>query len=135
MSTLCRCYKPGCGVFAIVVSLIIGVVTAFLRITGTITFSPMFLWVLLGIASVYLAVTLIAATRFRNEGCESLCSTVTTLLTGIIGTILLAIVFLNIEFAIASVIGAILTGALLFFFFLAITSTACLVRCFFNCES
>jgi hypothetical protein len=135
MSTPCRCCRIGCGVFAVVTSLILGIITAFLRITGTIALTPAFLWVILGIAVVYLAVTVIAATRFRNDCCESLCSTITALLTGILGTILLSIVFLAIEFVTTSIIGAILTGALLFFFFLTITSVACLVRCFFNCEN
>lgn len=135
MSTPCRCCRIGCGVFAVVVSLILGIITAFLRITSAIALTPAFLWVLLGIAVVYLAVMVIAATRFRNECCESLCSTITTLLAGILGTILLSIVFLAIEFVATSIIGAILTGVLLFFFFLTVTSTACLVRCLFNCES
>ncbi len=135
MSTSCRCFRPGCTFVAVVVSLIIGVITAFLRITGTITFSTLFLWVLFGVAVVLLAATLISGTRFREGCCEGLCGIITALLSGVVGTILLAIVFLNLEFAIASVIGAILTGALLFFFFLAVTSAACLVRCFFNCNN
>lgn len=135
MSTSCRCFRPGCTFVAVVVSLVLGIITAFLRITGTITLTPAFLWVLLGVAVVYLALTLFTATLSRNECCEGLCSNVTTLLAGILGTILLSIVFLAIEFVATSVIGAILTGALLFFFFLTVTSAACLARCLFNCES
>lgn len=135
MSTSCRCCRIGCGVLAVVVSLVLGIITAFLRITGTITLTPAFLWVLLGVAVVYLALTLFTATLSRNECCEGFCSNVTTLLAGILGTILLSIVFLAIEFVATSVIGAILTGALLFFFFLTVTSAACLARCLFNCES
>ena len=88
---------------------------------------------LLAIAVAYLGLTLISGAIYRDGCCEGLCSIITALLSGVVGTILLAIVLLNIEFAIASVIGAIVTGALLFFFFLTVTSTACLVRCFFNC--
>ncbi len=134
MSTSCGSCRPGCTVFAVVSSLIIGIITAFLRITGAITVTPAFLWVLLGIAVVYLAVSLISASLLRRSCCESLCSIVTALLAGILGTVLLSIVLLAIEFAATSIIGAVLTGALLFFFFLAVTSAACLVRCFFNCD-
>lgn len=135
MSGSCRSCSFGCTVFAAVASLIIGIITAFLRITAAITVTPAFLWVLLGISVVYLAVTLVSAALFRRGGCcDSLCSIVNALLAGIIGTVLLSIVLLAVEFAATSIIGAVLTGALLFFFFLTVTSTACLVRCFFNCD-
>lgn len=135
MSTSCRSCRPDCTLIAVVVSLILGIITAFLRITAAITLTPAFLWVLLGIAVVYLAVTLIAGAVSRNRCCEGLCTVITALLAGIIGTIVLSIVFLAIEFAATSILGAVLAGALLFFFFLTVTSVACLVRCFFNCNS
>ena len=134
MSTSCRSCSPGCTVFAVAASLILGVITAFLRITAAITLTPAFLWVLLGVAAVYLAVLLVSASLFRNVCCSSLCTIITALLSGLLGTILLSVVFLGIEFAATSVLGAVLAGALLFFFFLAVTSTACLVRCLFNCN-
>ncbi len=135
MSTSCRSCRPDCTVIAVVVSLIIGIIAAFLTITATVTLTSAFLWVILGISVVYLAASLISAALFRNECCDGLCSIITTLLVGILGTILLSVVLLAIEFAATSVIGAVLTGALLFFFFLVVTSTACLVRCFFNCNN
>ena len=98
MSTPCRSCRTGCTVIAVVASLIIGIIAAFLRITATITLTPAFLWVLLGIAVVYLAVTLISAALFRNVCCDNLCGIITTLLAGILGTILLSIVLLAIEF-------------------------------------
>ena len=134
MSTSCGCCKTNCTVLVVVASLVIGIITAFLRITATITLTPAFLWVLLGIAVVYLAVILLAGAIFGKECCEGLCSIITALLAGILGTVLLSIILLAIEFVATSVIGAIFAGALLFFFFLAVTSTACLVRCFFNCN-
>lgn len=133
MSTSCRDCRTGCTVIAVVVSLIIGIITAFLRITAAITVTPAFLWVILGIAVVYLAVILITSAVFRRGCCESLCSTVNALLAGILGTVLLSVVLLAVEFAATSIIGAVLTGALLFFFFLSVTSTACLIRCLFEC--
>lgn len=134
MSTSCRSCRTGCTVFAVVASLIIGIITAFLRITAAITLTPAFLWVLLGVSVVYLAVTLVSAALSRRGCCDSLCSIITVLLAGILGTVLLSIVLLAIEFVATSIIGAVLTGALLFFFFLTVTSTACLVRCFLNCD-
>ena len=134
MSTTCRSCRTSCTVIAIVASLIIGIITAFLRITAVITLTPAFLWVVFGVAVAYLAVTLVSSALFRNGCCENLCNIVTALLAGILGTILLSVVLLAIEFVATSIIGAILTGALLFFFFLTITSTACLVRCFLNCN-
>ncbi len=131
MLTSCR---SNCTVIAVVASLVIGIITAFLQITAAITLTPAFLWVLLSIAVVYLAVTLVSGALFRRESCNDLCTIVTAQLVGILGTVLLSIVFLAIEFAATSIIGAILTGGLLFFFFLIVTSTACLVRCFFNCN-
>lgn len=133
MSTSCRSCKISCTVLAVIASLIIGIITAFLRITAVISLTPAFLWVLLGISVVYLAVTLIAGALARFRACECLCGIITALLAGILGTILLSVVFLAIEFVATSIIGAILTGALLFFFSLIVASTACLVRCFFNC--
>ncbi|MBR5826302.1 MAG: hypothetical protein IKY78_04360 [Clostridia bacterium] len=135
MSTSCRGCSPGCTVIAVAASLILGVIAAFLTITEAINVTPAFLWVLLGIAVVYLAVSLVSAALFRNGCCESLCSIVNALLAGALGTILLSVVLLGVEFAAASVLGAVLVGALIFFFFLTVTATACLVRCFFNCNS
>ena len=134
MSTSCRSCGPSCTVIAVAASLILGVIAAFLRITAAITLTPAFLWVLFGIAVVYLAVALIAAANFRHGCCESLCGIITALLAGVLGTVLLSVVLLGIEFAATSLLGAVLTGALLFFFFLTVTSAACLVRCFFNCN-
>lgn len=135
MSTSCRSCNPGCTVIAVAASLILGVIAAFLLITEAIAVTPAFLWVLLGIAVVYLAVSLVAAALFRNSCCDSLCSIVNTMLAGTLGTVLLSVVLLGVELDVASVFGAVLTGALIFFFFLTVIAVACLVRCFFNCNS
>ena len=131
----CNC-RISCPLLAIAASIIIGVITAFLTITAVITLTPAFLWVVLGIAVVYLAVTLISAAiaqdRETRLGC--LCPIISTLLTGILGAILLAIVLLGIEFAATSIIGAIIAGGLLAFLSLLITSTACLIKCLLRCN-
>lgn len=122
----------GCTGAAFVASLIVGIITAFLRITAVITVTPAFLWVILGIAVVYLAVLLLAVSLKRQTVCA--CSPLSALVTGILGTILLSVVLLAIEFVATSVIGAIITGALLFFFSLTVSATACLVKCFASCN-
>ena len=126
----CAC-RNNCTTIALIVSIIVGIIAAFLRITATITVTPAFLWVVFGIAVVYLGVLLI--TMASVSCCENkLCcvgSIISVLLGAIIATVFFAIVLLAIEFAATSIIGAIITGLLLLSFFLVLTETACLVRC------
>lgn len=136
MSMLNSESRASCTGIAFVISLIIGIITAFLRITAVITVTPAFLWVVFAIAVVYLAVTLLSTTAMRQSyTCNGTCSTLSALLFAILGTILFSIILLAIEFVATSVIGAIFTGLLLFFFFLTVTTTACLVRCYINCNN
>ncbi len=131
----CNC-KWTCVGLAIIASVIIGIVTAMLRITAVITVTPAFLWVLFGIAVVYLAVILLSATLLHDPGRrDCICFNLPTVLTGILGTVLTSVILLAITFAATSVIGAIITGALLFFFSLIITATTCLVKCIAGCQN
>ncbi len=131
----CTC-RASCTLAALISSIIIGVIAAFLRITAVITVTPAFLWTLFGIATVYLAIIFATIPRIRlSTVCEGFCSSLSALLVGIIGTVLTAVILLAIEFVATSIIGAIITGALLFFFFLIITTTACLIRCLISCDS
>mgnify|MGYP003296288645 FL=1 len=53
--TNCNCYcKASCAGVSIVVSIIVGIIAGMLRFMGTITLTPAFLWVVFGIAVVYL---------------------------------------------------------------------------------
>ncbi len=133
MANFCCNGKSDCAGIAIVASIIIGIITAFLTFTAVITVTPAFLWVVFGIAVVYLAIALIVAPSIRKTGC--VCTNLPVLLTGILGTILAAVILLAVEFAATSVIGAIITGALLLFFSLIITSIACLVKCIAGCPN
>lgn len=128
----CGCISDfNCNILSVIASVIIGVVTVLLTITATITVTPAFLWVLLGIAVVYLAVLLLTTSRFACKNiCRCLRTPIGLIIAGILGTILTSIILLGITFAATSIIGALITGALLFFFSLLITSVACLVRCF-----
>ena len=124
----CGC-KNTCTSIAVVAGLIIGVVAAFLRLMATITLTPAFLWVTLGIAIGYLAVLLAGALLSQN-GIGQRCTDkpLQAILIGILGTALLSVVLLAISFAATSILGAVLTGALLFFVSLTVASTACLVK-------
>ena len=131
MANFCCNCRDNCTVFAVLASLIIGVVTAFLRLTAVITVGTAFLWVVLGVAIAYLGLTYLKSDSLRSCGCSS----INALLTGILGSVLTSIILLAITFAATSVIGAIITGALLFFFTLTLTSTACLVKCNAGCDT
>lgn len=131
----CNCRSnDGCTVAALIVSAIIGVIAAFLQITAVITVAPVFLWVVFGIAVVYLAalvVSVLVSRRVDNAGC--VCPALNALLAGILGSILFAVVLLAVGIVATSIISAILVGLLLFFFALTFTASACLVRCIANC--
>lgn len=130
----CGC-RTTCTGLAIVASIIIGIITSFLVYTATVTVTPAFLWVLFGIAVVWLAVILFTTSVTRKRGIrDCLCSILPVLLAGILGTILIAVILLAITFAATSVIGAIIAGLLLLFFSLIITTTACLVKCAAGCD-
>ena len=128
----CRCR---CNLIALIASLLIGVIAAFLQITGVLYLNTIFLWAAFIIAVVYLAILILsAAVAGRNEPCACLCTNLRSLLAGALGTILFALVLLLINVATRTVIGAILVGLLLFFFTLLFTSSACLVKCLADCR-
>lgn len=130
----CNC-QNGCTVLAVIASSVIGIITAFLTITAAITVTPVFLWVLFGIAVVYLAIALITSYTVRCSAIRScVCTILPVLLTGILGTVLAAVILLAFSFVATSIIGAIITGALLFFFSLTLTTTACLTSCAAGCN-
>lgn len=131
----CR-YKCGCPLVGIIFSILAGIVTAFLQITGTITVAPVFLWVVFAVATLYLGVLPVAAALTRQQETGScLCLSLGTLLVGILGSILLSVVLLAVGIVATSILSAILVGILLAFFFLMLTATACLVRSLFDCGS
>ena len=134
MTNCCGC-KNNCVALAVIASVIIGVIATVLRITAVITVTPAFLWVLFGIAVVYLLALLIAAPLIRSTGVRGcVCTILPLILLGILGTVLTAVILLGITFVATSIPGAIITGLLLLFFSLIITSTACLVKCAVGCD-
>ena len=132
----CSCENRCSGAtFAVVAGALLGVVAAFLRITGVIIETPAFLWVSLGIAVVYLFGLLLASPFIsRAHSCRCLCTVIYALLAGVLGAALIATILLAVTFAATSVVGAIFLGLLVFFLTLTLAATALLVRCIINCD-
>lgn len=131
----CNC-RVGCTVSGLIVSLIAGIVTLVLNITGTITVLPLFLWIGFGVAIGLLIVTFGVA-AFTDEGRREkgcICKALSTLQFGALGTILTALVLLAVDFGGITTIGAIIYGAFFFFFIFLLISVICLVRCYASCN-
>lgn len=133
----CSCNRRcSCSIAALAASVIIGILTAFFQITAAITITPVFLWVVFGIAVAYLGILVPAAALTRKTDlCSCSCLTLNTVLIGILGTLLFAVILLAFGITATSIISAILVGLLLFFFSLTFTGLACLIRCLTDCES
>lgn len=131
----CNCNaRCNCTAVAVVASIILGIVAAILQITGVITVTSTFLWVVLGIAIVYLALLAVAATTARAER-PCLCDSLNALLVGILGSVLFAVILLAVGIVATSIVSAILVGLLVLFFFLTVLATACYVRYLAGCSS
>lgn len=130
----CNCQRD-CTLWALIASVIIGIVAAFLQITAVITVAPVALIVAFGIAVVFLGAVLYVSTRVSRESIQGcFCNAISAILAGILGTILTAAILLAVSFAATSVIGAIIVGVLAAAFSLIVTATACLVKCLTNCN-
>lgn len=119
-----------CLGLAVILSAAVGVITALLTVTAVVAVTPAFLWVVLGVAVVYLAVLLVSVSLSqRTVTCQGFHSAVAALLIGILGAALLSVLLLAVAFPATSILGAVIVGALLFFAALILTSTACLIKC------
>lgn len=127
----CEC-KNTCTAWAVIASLVIGIVTAFLRLTGVVTVTPVVALVAFGIAVAYLAVALVAALSRSDGALGGDCPTLAVLLAGILGTILLSVVLLAIPFVATSILGALVTGGLAYAFSQMVAATACWVKALAN---
>lgn len=129
----CRCR---CTLVAIVASVLVGVISAFLQFAGVFTVTPAFLWVAFGIAVVSLGVLVIAtATARPSMAGNCICLTLNALLVGILGTVLFSLILLAVGIVATSIFSAILVGLLLVFFTLTVTAAACYVRQRAGCSS
>lgn len=127
MNTICGC-KYNCTLFAFIGSLIIGIISAFLSITAVITIPVTFLWALFGISVAYLAISLISSV-FIGRCTECTGRNLSVVLASALGTVLFSAILLLFDIPATGVIGAIITGLLLFTFSLTLTSSACLAKC------
>lgn len=116
-----------CLIISIASSIVIGIVTGILRITGIITLTPAFLWVVFGIAVVYLLTAFVVTSQRRFDTPYSSRAIARAFVAGILGTILFSLILLAVTFVTTSALGAIFAGLLLASFTLIITTTACLV--------
>lgn len=137
MTTLnCSCDRSvPCSALSFAAALIIGIVTAFLRITGVLTIGTAFFWVALGIGVVYLPIILIVS-AFVNltDSTRCVCRALSGLLLSILLTILFSAILLGFTFVTTSVTGAIITGLFFLFLTLTLTLTACFARCVASCS-
>ncbi len=128
MAIFCCDNKPSCVTLAVIASAILGVIAALLQITAIIAVAPAFLWVALGIAIVYLAVLLATTRCSRAQGfCRCGNGALTAVLTGILGTVLTAVILLAVAFTATSIVGAVLVGLLVLFLSLIVSASACLI--------
>ena len=128
----CDC-SIGCVGRAVVAGVIIGIITAVLRYTAVITLTSAFLWVLFGIAIGLLGFTLLAS-GMGSTTFNSCCKNLRAFLTGILGTVLTSVILLGITFAATSLLGAFISGLLLFFFTFMLVSAVCFILCNYNCK-
>lgn len=131
----CDCNnRVDCRFLAVAASLIVGIITGILTYTGVVAIGTTFLWVALGVGLLYLALILLTVINSASRsvrGC--ICKVSGILTTGILGTLLTAVILLGVDFAATSVLGAIISGALLAFLSLLVSSAVCLIRCVSNC--
>lgn len=136
MTNMNTCRRRDCTAWAVIVSLIVGVIAAFLRITATITLSVPALIVAFGIAVAFLGGLLAVSAvsrRIETEGC--LCRGINAALVAALLTVLAALVLLAIPFVATSILGAIITGVLAASFALLLTASVCIIRCLTGCDS
>ena len=96
-SCSCGC-RWSCAAVAVVISVILGVIAAFLQFAGVIAVAATLLGVVFAVAVGYLAVLLVAVALLRRRETERcLCGSVRTVLTGILGTVLFSAILLVVD--------------------------------------
>ena len=130
---MCNC-KFNCTLTAIVASLIAGVAATLLAVTSTLILTPVFLWVILGTGLGLTAIAFAGAIFGCNSAIYGCCFPLNALLVGAVGSILGAAVLLLTDLAATGIVSALISGAAVFFFTLAITSVACFVKCVSGCS-
>lgn len=112
-SNKCICTPAGVGI-----SIVIGLLTTLLQITGTITITTEFLWVLFGYAVTYLATLVLTGQR----------GVPLSLTAAFLGTALTALALLAFGITATSILSAAAVGLLILLFTLTLAASACWVR-------
>ena len=134
MENCCQIKTCNCTTLAVVVSAILGVIAAFLNMSGMIAITTVVLWVLFGIAVGFLALTLFAsAVGFHSER-RCVCQGITPLLFGILLTALASGILLVFDLVATGVAASIIIGILIFAFSLILTAATCLIKCLVRCD-
>ncbi|MBE7063379.1 MAG: hypothetical protein IJN25_10280 [Clostridia bacterium] len=134
MTNFSCCCKVNCTGLALVASVLIGIIAAFLQFLGFITLSPLFVAIVGGIAILFLALLLVLSPAIRNSDVRACaCPILRILLLAVLGAILLAVILLAFPPAAASFLFALLVGALIFFLSLLFATLACFIRCVAGC--
>ena len=131
--TSCSCYRNNCVGLSIIISIIVGAITAVLSFAAVITVGTAFLWVALGIAVAAFAALVWISAFADCDARRCLKGVLLALITGIFGAILTSVILLAVTFAATSVAGAVITGLLLAFLTLILTTAACFVKCVVEC--
>lgn len=132
---ICGCKtKCDCTFFSVIVSVIVGIIVAFLNVSGTIAVPQVVLWVFFGVALAALAAAFVAGALQRREHTGCFCSSLTTLLVGVLGTVLFSLVLILADIATGGIFGSLITGLLFAAFTLIITSVGCLTKSLFGCK-
>ena len=131
--TLCNC-KCSCTLLSGIASLIIGIIAAFLQITGTITVTTAFLWVVFGIGVGSLGILLLSGSEQQPcSQCSCACTALNAALIGSLGSVLFSLILLAVGIVATSIVSAVLVGLTLLFLTLLLTSITCIIRSIFNC--
>lgn len=129
----CDCNgRISCRVLAVIAGVILGVLAAFAQISGAFVLGDMVLTGALLVAVAYLGLLPLSAAGCRARRC---CRNLTTVLVGLLGTILLAAILLAVGIVATSVLSAIAVGILVFFATLTLVGTACYAVCLADCDT
>ena len=132
---ICGCRtKCDCTLFAVIASVIAGIVATFLTFSGTLVIPQFVLWILFGVALGFLGLSLVVSPFIcKKESGFCLCTSLIAFFAGILGTVLFSLVLVLIDIAAGGILASVITGLLFGLFTLTITSTACIVKNLFDC--
>lgn len=130
----CGC-NLSCKAIGILLSIVFGVLAGILFFFKALPCVTVSIWVALAIAVIVLIATIFAV--FRSNSISDkvcLCRNISTLLVGVIGTIITAVVALALWLLPCSIFIATLIGLIAFFFVLTLSAVVCILLCLLDCN-